>query len=301
MSSRVYGRRAPRGSLEGVESILWYWRRPRKALLPAVEEQRACGRRDDNDDVLSGNLLPVVRLFGPAMRLFVNMYCTLLLSIVVVAHATIYIPPLIREEHLLTDTMLSELINQMGNELAEAADSYLEYQDKPKEIPIELPADYDGIDTLNPNPSIRDQEYLQHSTLWSHQRISNNDKVTDRHKIQAGSLKGIKDEKTENTLPAYCTPPNPCPVGYTSENNCIVNFDNTAAFSRDYQSAQDCMCDTEHMLDCSVDSTNSNGLSGIHLSNSDFDSIVEQFQHENPFFQGDKLPIAAKKGINVVY
>lgn len=104
----------------------------------------------------------------------------------------------------------------MGNELIDTADSYLEYQDKPKEIPLELPADYDSMDTLNPNPSIRDQEYLQHSSLWSHQHITNNDKVNDRQRIKPGSVKNIKNEK-ENALPAYCTPPNPCPVGYTSK------------------------------------------------------------------------------------
>ncbi|CAL1683365.1 unnamed protein product [Lasius platythorax] len=189
----------------------------------------------------------------------------------------------------------------MGNELANAADTYLEYPEKVKELPLELPGDYDGMDTLNPNPSIRDQEYLQHSTLWSHQRVNNNNnKGNDRHKIQSTGLKGIKDEKTENPLPAYCTPPNPCPVGYTSENNCLTDFENTAAFSRDYQSAQDCMCDTEHMLECSGDTENSNGLSNVQISNSDFDQIVEQFQEENPFFQGEKLPIAAKKGIHVI-
>ncbi|XP_076634284.1 secretogranin_V domain-containing protein 7B2 [Colletes latitarsis] len=223
------------------------------------------------------------------------------LSLAVGIHA-VYLPPLTesQEERLLTDT-LRELINQMGNDLADAADSYLEYQDKPKEIPLELPADYDGIDTLNPNPSIRDQEYLRHSTLWSHQRQNNND-PSNRQKIKPGSVKNIKDEKTENTLPAYCTPPNPCPVGYTHENNCILNFENTATFSRDYQSAQDCMCDTEHMLDCPVDSGNSNSLPSMHIPSSNFNQIVDQFQAEdNPFFRGEKLPIAAKKGINVIY
>jgi len=108
----------------------------------------------------------------------------------------------------------------MGNELENTVYSYSDYQDnKAKEFPVEL-ADYDGLDTLNPNPSIRDQEYLQHSTLWSHRfnnnNNNNNDKSNDRHKILS-NLKGIKDEKTENPLPAYCTPPNPCPVGYTSK------------------------------------------------------------------------------------
>ncbi|KZC03824.1 Neuroendocrine protein 7B2 [Dufourea novaeangliae] len=187
----------------------------------------------------------------------------------------------------------------MGDDLVDVADSYMEYQDKPKEIPIELPAEFDGMDTLNPNPSIRDQEYLRHSSLWSHQR---NKEPYNRQKIKPGSIKNLKDEKTENALPAYCTPPNPCPVGYTNENNCIVNFENTAAFSRDYQSAQDCICDSEHMLYCPVDSTNTNSLPSMHIPSSNFDQIVDQIQaEENPFFRGEKLPIAAKKGINVVY
>lgn len=56
--------------------------------------------------------------------------------------------------------------------------------------------------------------------------------------------------KTDASLPAYCNPPNPCPVGYTEEQGCITDFENTAAFSRDYQAAQECMCDGEHMFDC---------------------------------------------------
>ncbi|XP_003705772.3 secretogranin_V domain-containing protein 7B2 [Megachile rotundata] len=229
------------------------------------------------------------------------MYWIPFLFVAAAVQASVYLPPPMKEDQLLPDTFLRELINQMGNDLVDAADSYLEYQDKPKEIPIELPADYDSIDTLNPNPSIRDQEYLRHSTLWSHQRLNENDKANGRQKIKPGSIKYIADEKAENALPAYCTPPNPCPVGYTSD-NCIMDFENTAAFSRDYQSAQDCMCDTEHMLHCPVDSTNSNSLPSMHIQNSNFNQIVDQFQAEhNPFFRGEKLPIAAKKGLNVVY
>ncbi|CAK9825586.1 hypothetical protein ANTRET_LOCUS3562 [Anthophora retusa] len=229
------------------------------------------------------------------------MYWFFFLSMAVAIQASVYLPPSIKEDQLLTNTLLRELMNQMGNKLVDAADSYLEYQDKEKEIPIELPADYDGIDTLNPNPSIRDQEYLRHSTLWSHQRVSNNDKDKGILRVKPGSVKYIKDEK-ENTLPAYCTPPNPCPVGYTDENNCIVDFENTAAFSRDFQSAQDCMCDKDHMLGCPADSTNSNSLPNMHIPSYNINQIVDQFQaEENPFFQGEKLPIAAKKGLNVIF
>lgn len=234
-------------------------------------------------------------------------YCILLLLIAVTTQALVYLPPTIREEHYRPDNRL-EMFDDVVNELIDAANSYADYLDnsrltsdfdKPKEIPIDLPADYDNVDSFNPNPSIRDQEYLQHSTLWSHQRPNGYYRGNDRHRI--GGSKNTKDEKTENALPAYCTPPNPCPIGYTSENNCLVEFENTAAFSRHYQSVQDCMCDTEHMADCPSNSVSSSGLPGMRISNSDFDQIVEEFQEKNPFFQGEKLPIAAKKGTNVAY
>jgi len=35
----------------------------------------------------------------------------------------------------------------------------------------------------------------------------------------------------------------------------LTEFENTASFSRNYQAAQDCMCDTEHMFDCSMESS----------------------------------------------
>ena len=60
-----------------------------------------------------------------------------------------------------------------------------------------------------------------------------------------------KEIKIDPVLPAYCNPPNPCPVGYNNgDDGCTETFENTAAFSRDYQAAQDCMCDTEHMFEC---------------------------------------------------
>ncbi|KAK2581883.1 hypothetical protein KPH14_002344 [Odynerus spinipes] len=237
-------------------------------------------------------------------------YCILLLLIAVSTQALVYLSPAIEEKHLLTDTHRQGILDEMVNELIDAAKSYVDYLDnsrltgdfdKPKEIPIDLPADYDNVDTFNPNPSIRDQEYLQHSTLWSHQHANDYYRGNDRHRIQAGGLKSGKDEKTENVLPAYCTPPNPCPIGYTSENNCLVDFENTASFSRHYQSLQDCMCDTEHMAGCSTNSVSNSGLPSMRISNSDFDQFVEEFQEENPFFRGEKLPIAAKKGTNVIY
>ena len=58
--------------------------------------------------------------------------------------------------------------------------------------------------------------------------------------------------KSDSTLPAYCNPPNPCPVGFTEDQGCTQDFENTAAFSREYQNSQECMCDSEHNFDCAA-------------------------------------------------
>lgn len=39
----------------------------------------------------------------------------------------------------------------------------------------------------------------------------------------------------------------------TEEQGCISEFENTAAYSREYQLAQRCMCDGEHMFSCPPD------------------------------------------------
>ena len=36
-------------------------------------------------------------------------------------------------------------------------------------------------------------------------------------------------------LPAYCDPPNPCPLGYTEADGCLDEFENSSEFSRIYQ------------------------------------------------------------------
>lgn len=65
-----------------------------------------------------------------------------------------------------------------------------------------------------------------------------------------GSIENMQIVKSDGALPAYCSPPNPCPTGYTAEDGCLEDFENTAKFSRDYQSAQECICDSEHMFNC---------------------------------------------------
>ncbi|KAK9507329.1 hypothetical protein O3M35_007208 [Rhynocoris fuscipes] len=205
----------------------------------------------------------------------------------------------------LSEILLREVVDKMGRDL----DNYLDEVSTGRLIFPPLMSRSDKDSDYQDNPIPRDQEYLQHSTLLSGpflQQQEADEKATNN--LQNGNQQnGAK----QDNLPAYCNPPNPCPIGYTAEDGCLEEFENTAAFSREYQARQDCMCDTEHMFDCS----NPRNTDGI--TQSDLDRLVHQFHvedehktlvakkyHEkkavNPYLLGEKLPVAAKKGINII-
>ncbi len=72
-----------------------------------------------------------------------------------------------------------------------------------------------------------------------------------------------------------------------AEDGCLEEFENTAAFSREYQSSQECMCDTEHMFDC-PGNTDENELETLARSiqnegmmDSTLDKIVNNIQTDS--------------------
>jgi hypothetical protein len=165
---------------------------------------------------------------------------------------------------------------------------------------------------------LRDQEMLQHSSLYGHQYMAGGAGEGKQRLKPNGSIKNVLEIKSDDVLPAYCNPPNPCPVGYSFEDGCTENFVNTATFSREYQSAQDCMCDAEHMFECP--GVNKNDLNALaesiknqgDIMDSTLDKILEEMHLEgehktsvakkhhvkkdyNPYLTGDKLPVVAKK------
>lgn len=193
------------------------------------------------------------------------------------------------KEHFYTDALLRELVDRMGKDFADAADSYID--PLPLNDQLELLArdnkgldneqlDYDALLEGNPSPSLRDQEYLQHNTLWGHQYVS------------GGAGEGphrLKPQiKTDASLPAYCNPPNPCPVGFSEDQGCLETFENSASFSREYQANQDCMCDAEHMFECSNQEDNS----VQRQMNTDLESfLAQQFSgHKNMVAKKYQLP-----------
>lgn len=159
---------------------------------------------------------------------------------------------------------------------------------------------------LTHEPSPR-KEYLEHSSLWGHQYMQGGAGKGDQRLKPDGSVRNVQVIKTDAVLPAYCNPPNPCPLGYTgfahiismliqflifilililAEDGCIQEFENTAVFSREYQASQECMCDTEHMFDC-VGNTDENELETLARSiqnegimDTTLDKIVNKYQGE---------------------
>lgn len=120
--------------------------------------------------------------------------------------------------------LLREIVDRMGKDLVDVADdSYIDpsINDMPSRLELmsraskDLEAEQMDYDSLlegnNLSPSLRDQEYLQHSSLWGHQYVSGGGGEGPRH---------IPQIKTDATLPAYCNPPNPvCLITYILDKN----------------------------------------------------------------------------------
>ncbi|XP_073989579.1 secretogranin_V domain-containing protein 7B2 isoform X2 [Rhodnius prolixus] len=234
-----------------------------------------------------------------------------LLILVVCAYGTLAYFATPKDHSGLSEFLLREVVEKMGRDL----DNYLDEVSTGRLIYPPLISRSDKDSDYQDNPIPRDHEYLQHSTLLSGpflQQQDSNDKATSSLQNINGNSESQQTGSKQDNLPAYCNPPNPCPIGYSVEDGCLEDFENTAAFSREYQARQDCMCDSEHMFDC----TNPRNSDGI--TQSDLDRLVQQFHvedehktlvakkyHEkkstNPYLLGEKLPVAAKKGINIGY
>ena len=84
-------------------------------------------------------------------------------------------------------------------------------------------------------------------------------------------------------------------VWITEADGCIEDFVNTAAFSREYQAAQDCMCDSEHMFDCPGNTeeneleTLARSIDNEGLNNAALDKIVQGREGD------DEHKVVAKK------
>jgi len=110
--------------------------------------------------------------------------------------------------------------------------------------------------------AIRDSEYIQHSSNFGSDGfiyMSGGAGEGKQHLTPDGSLnnlpvEGHSEVKSDESLPFYCHPSNPCPKGFTSSDGCQENVEDTAdaqrAWITNMQSHGYCPCDHEHMFNC---------------------------------------------------
>lgn len=94
----------------------------------------------------------------------------------------------------------------------------------------------------------RDEESESHSSLVSgFQYVSGGAGEGKQHLTPDGHMSNKDEVKSDEDLPAYCHPPNPCPVGYIGEDcDSRPHEEFTSEYSKRYQEQQNCMCDSDH-------------------------------------------------------
>lgn len=145
-----------------------------------------------------------------------------------------------------------------------------------------------GRDDIELKADPRDEETESHSSLVAgHQYVSGGAGEGKQHLQPDGAMPNKEEVKSDEDLPAYCDPPNPCPVGYSGE-DCDPRpySEYTAEYSKAYQEQQNCMCDDDHN-ECSR-TVRSKITGGV----SDFIQSIQKSQN-------DLSPAVAKKSPRV--
>jgi len=217
----------------------------------------------------------------------------------------------------------SLLMQDLYKRLAQLEDSALDLSDiaNVDDVTEELTQEYPDGYVPTVQEAVRDSELIEHSS-----------NVAGNALEEALSSGGAKT--SDESLPFYCHPPNPCPKGYTTARGCQMDVKDTAedqkAWITSLQEAGYCTCDREHMFDCpSVDSLEGNLekrkksqtelAEPVYLSGEKRKSLVakksprtrrsvrsgaghghqvkkEALKETNPYLQGERLRTVAKKG-----
>jgi len=158
----------------------------------------------------------------------------------------------------LRDILFRELLNKQQQEDEEASfenDSLLLNSEELNDINLNIQNDDLNSDEQSEEEEtdvgvdLRQEETESHSSLVAgHQYVSGGAGEGKQHLAPDGSVPNKEEVKTDADLPAYCDPPNPCPVGYKGKDcDATRHFaDFTAEYSKSYQEQQFCMCDDDH-------------------------------------------------------
>lgn len=154
---------------------------------------------------------------------------------------------------------------------------------------------------------IRDPEYLSHSSIGDgFQYISGGAGEGKQHLKPEGTVDNLHEVKSDDVLPFYCHPPNPCPKGFKAEDGCQENIKDDAEVQKEWISKMQtkglCTCDEEHMFSCpgkepSDEEMALNGDVGATDIDDFINSILdEDNEYKNPYTGGQKNEgVVAKK------
>jgi len=225
---------------------------------------------------------------------------------------------------LLVQDLYKRLAQMEAPELrAPLMQDYYYEDNEPYQMGDENSIDNPALRDDSVNADIRDQEFIQHSSMGDgFQYISGGAGEGEQHLTPEGSQANTQEVKTDEHLPFYCHPPNPCPKGFTAKDGCQDFVEDSAEFQRKWiwkmQQEGMCACDEEHMFHCPKDDNTINTDKG-NAEKDDLDKVLSmwaakpksiedidaalekmrmtQKRDHNPYLGGYKLNRASKKGM----
>ncbi|CAH8452746.1 unnamed protein product [Schistosoma margrebowiei] len=232
------------------------------------------------------------------------------------------------ENYEITDKQWNALLNEINQaKLGKLQENDI---DKSKFIYSNFDEKSNDNDELNPNrnninevlnePSLteRRNEIAYQNSLWGEHKVSGGSSETGQW-IDYALLGAEAQDKTANNLnlsselesshieskfdnlPAYCDPPNPCPLNYKSNDlptPCDQDIEDTIEFNRHWiirkMQNGECSCDNEHMDNCPVES-NEHGHKTNFVSGQNTDGKIFLV---NPYLRGEsRKRLVAKKRV----
>ncbi|UJR15907.1 hypothetical protein I4U23_002828 [Adineta vaga] len=106
---------------------------------------------------------------------------------------------------------------------------------------------YDDSDQYLSTLTRDDEQEIHSPIITGYKYVSGGAGEGQQYLSPTGEIPNHPEVKTDDELPLFCHPPNPCPLGY-EDDDCDASSMGafTAEYSRLYQSEQDCQCDKDH-------------------------------------------------------
>ncbi|KAF7262031.1 hypothetical protein EG68_00674 [Paragonimus skrjabini miyazakii] len=232
-------------------------------------------------------------------------------------------------EHEIDQAQWREFVRELEHARMEAARADMGPQSELRS--------YEPEEAILPSPSDNNNQSGAQETASRRTEVAYQNPLWGVHKVSGGSSEigqwldyallgaGMQDEDEEeegpgsldtlgivtqtkltsfknDSLPAYCDPPNPCPIGYNPDSlptPCDSYTEFTMEVNRNWilnkVASGECSCDNEHMESCSIDLSSSRPNPSNWYTKRSHHRPYE----ENPFLHGQKRKrLVAKKTFN---